>query len=88
MHEYPVGQESFAGLIEESLDRALAGETVDTQRWLVGRKSRAFALDDEIWLERIPGHTPGHVAMHPASRGNVMRFFSTRLRGIISSKLL
>jgi hypothetical protein len=32
MHEYPVGQESFAGLIEESLDTALAGETVDTQR--------------------------------------------------------
>ncbi len=29
----PGGQESFAGLIEESLDRALAGETVDTQRW-------------------------------------------------------
>jgi diguanylate cyclase (GGDEF)-like protein/PAS domain S-box-containing protein len=29
----PGGQESFAGLIEESLDRALAGEAVDTQRW-------------------------------------------------------
>lgn len=29
----PGGQESFAGLIEESLDRTLAGETVDTQRW-------------------------------------------------------
>ncbi len=29
----PGGQESFAGLIEESLDGALAGETMDTQRW-------------------------------------------------------
>ena len=29
----PGGQDSFAGLIEESLGRALAGETVETQRW-------------------------------------------------------
>ena len=29
----PAGQESFAGLIEESVDRALAGESVATQRW-------------------------------------------------------
>ncbi len=29
----PGGQASFAGLIEGSLARALAGETVDTQRW-------------------------------------------------------
>ncbi len=25
------------------------------------------ALDDEVWLEPIPGHTPGHVAVHLAS---------------------
>jgi diguanylate cyclase (GGDEF)-like protein/PAS domain S-box-containing protein len=29
----PGGQDSFAGLIEESLSRALAGDTVETQRW-------------------------------------------------------
>lgn len=23
-----------------------------------------FALDDEVWLEPAPGHTPGHVAVH------------------------
>jgi glyoxylase-like metal-dependent hydrolase (beta-lactamase superfamily II) len=28
-----------------------------------------FALDDEIWLEPTPGHTPGHVAIRLASRG-------------------
>jgi len=28
-----------------------------------------FALDDEVWLELTPGHTPGHVSIHLASRG-------------------
>lgn len=28
-----------------------------------------FALDDEVWLEPTPGHTPGHVSIHLASRG-------------------
>ncbi len=28
-----------------------------------------FALDDEVWLEPTPGHTPGHVCVHLASRG-------------------
>jgi glyoxylase-like metal-dependent hydrolase (beta-lactamase superfamily II) len=28
-----------------------------------------FALDDEVWLEPTPGHTPGHVAVHLASQG-------------------
>ena len=28
-----------------------------------------YALDDEIWLEPTPGHTPGHVAVRLASRG-------------------
>jgi glyoxylase-like metal-dependent hydrolase (beta-lactamase superfamily II) len=23
-----------------------------------------FALDDKVWLEATPGHTPGHVAVH------------------------
>lgn len=27
------------------------------------------ALDDEVWLTPTPGHTPGHVAIHLASRG-------------------
>ena len=27
------------------------------------------ALDDEVWLEPTPGHTPGHVAIHLASAG-------------------
>lgn len=26
-----------------------------------------FALDDEVWLEPTPGHTPGHVCVHLAS---------------------
>ena len=28
-----------------------------------------FALDDEVWLEPTPGHTPGHVCVHVASQG-------------------
>ena len=28
-----------------------------------------FALDDEVWLEPTPGHTPGHVSVHLASQG-------------------
>ncbi len=28
-----------------------------------------YALDDEIWLEPVPGHTPGMVAVHLRSRG-------------------
>ena len=28
-----------------------------------------YALDDELWLEPTPGHTPGHVALVLASRG-------------------
>jgi glyoxylase-like metal-dependent hydrolase (beta-lactamase superfamily II) len=28
-----------------------------------------FALDDEVWLEPTPGHTPGHVCVHLASAG-------------------
>jgi glyoxylase-like metal-dependent hydrolase (beta-lactamase superfamily II) len=28
-----------------------------------------YALDDEVWLEPTPGHTPDHVAIHLASRG-------------------
>jgi len=28
-----------------------------------------FALDDEVWLEPSPGHTPGHVCVRLASRG-------------------
>lgn len=29
-----------------------------------------FALDDEVWLEPTPGHTPGHVCVHLASRSS------------------
>jgi glyoxylase-like metal-dependent hydrolase (beta-lactamase superfamily II) len=28
-----------------------------------------FALDDEVWLEPTPGHTPGHVSVHLGSQG-------------------
>ena len=28
-----------------------------------------YALDDEVWLEPTPGHTPGHVAVNLASKG-------------------
>jgi glyoxylase-like metal-dependent hydrolase (beta-lactamase superfamily II) len=28
-----------------------------------------YALDDQVWLEPAPGHTPGHVAVHLASKG-------------------
>ena len=28
-----------------------------------------FALDDEVWLEPTPGHTPGHFSVRIASRG-------------------
>ena len=28
------------------------------------------ALDDEVWLEPTPGHTPGHVAIRLASKGD------------------
>ena len=31
--------------------------------------SNDFALDDEVWLEFTPGHTPGHVSIHLASQG-------------------
>ena len=31
--------------------------------------SSDFALDDEVWLELTPGHTPGHVSIHLASQG-------------------
>lgn len=29
-----------------------------------------YALDDEVWLTPSPGHTPGHVSINLASRGN------------------
>jgi glyoxylase-like metal-dependent hydrolase (beta-lactamase superfamily II) len=28
-----------------------------------------YALDDEVWLEPTPGHTPDHVSVHLASKG-------------------
>jgi glyoxylase-like metal-dependent hydrolase (beta-lactamase superfamily II) len=31
--------------------------------------SSEFALNDEVWLEPTPGHTPGHTCVHLASRG-------------------
>ena len=29
-----------------------------------------YALDDSLWLEPLPGHTPGHVAVHLRSAGD------------------
>ncbi len=28
-----------------------------------------YAIDDQVWLEPLPGHTPGHVGIHLASNG-------------------
>ena len=28
-----------------------------------------YAIDDEVWLEALPGHTPGHVGIHLSSNG-------------------
>jgi glyoxylase-like metal-dependent hydrolase (beta-lactamase superfamily II) len=33
--------------------------------------SNSYALDDEVWFESTPGHTPDHVAIHLASRGHL-----------------
>jgi glyoxylase-like metal-dependent hydrolase (beta-lactamase superfamily II) len=45
----PAWQESVLPLLE-------AGQ--------VQRVATDFALDDEVWLQAAPGHTPGHVAVH------------------------
>jgi len=29
-----------------------------------------YALNDEVWLEPTPGHTPNHVSVHLASNGS------------------
>jgi len=29
-----------------------------------------YAIDDQVWLESTPGHTPGHVAIHLRSAGS------------------
>lgn len=44
----PAWQESVLPLLEAGQVQAVAGD---------------FALDDQIWLQATPGHTPGHVAV-------------------------
>jgi glyoxylase-like metal-dependent hydrolase (beta-lactamase superfamily II) len=45
----PAWRESVLPLVEAGLVLPVTGE---------------FALDDHLWLEPTPGHTPGHVAVH------------------------
>ena len=45
----PAWQESVLPVIEAGQVQAVAGN---------------FTLDDQVWLEPTPGHTPGHVAVH------------------------
>lgn len=45
----PAYQESVLPVIDAGQVRAVADD---------------FALDDQVWLESTPGHTPGHVAVH------------------------
>lgn len=45
----PAWQESVLPLIEAGLVQAVRSD---------------FQLDDQVWLEPTPGHTPGHVAVH------------------------
>jgi glyoxylase-like metal-dependent hydrolase (beta-lactamase superfamily II) len=48
--------------IEDSIDPILEADLAD----LVEPTHR---ITDEVWLEPTPGHTPGHVSVHIASRG-------------------
>jgi glyoxylase-like metal-dependent hydrolase (beta-lactamase superfamily II) len=45
----PAYQESVVPVIEAGLMKAVTSD---------------FMLDDQVWLEPTPGHTPGHVAVH------------------------
>jgi len=60
--EYEHSESQGSSTFEESIQPiAEAGQAV-----LVDMD---HALDDEVWLEPTPGHTPGHVAIRLASRG-------------------
>jgi len=55
-------EQEFGPVIEDSVqpifDAGLADLVQDNHR-----------VTDEVWLEPTPGHTPGHVSVHIASRG-------------------
>ena len=57
-HQESLGTPSFAESVLPILEAGQA-QLVDTD----------FALDDQVWLEPTPGHTPGHVAVGMASGG-------------------
>ncbi len=55
-------EQEYGPVIEDSVQPIFdAGLAV-----LVGANHR---VNDEVWLEPTPGHTPGHVSVHIASRG-------------------
>lgn len=57
-----VEEQEYGPVIEDSVQPIFdAGKAV-----LVAQDHR---VNDEIWLEPTPGHTPGHVSVHIASRG-------------------
>ena len=54
--------QEFGPVIEDSVQPIFDAGLAD----LVGPSHR---VNDEVWFEPTPGHTPGHVSVHIASRG-------------------
>jgi glyoxylase-like metal-dependent hydrolase (beta-lactamase superfamily II) len=51
---------------EECIDECVLPVVEAGQAVLVGND---FALDDEVWIDPMPGHTPGHYGVHLRSHG-------------------
>jgi glyoxylase-like metal-dependent hydrolase (beta-lactamase superfamily II) len=51
---------------EECIDESVLPVVEAGQAVLVGND---FALDDEVWIDPMPGHTPGHYGVHLRSKG-------------------
>lgn len=60
--DYPVGHGSFADSVLPILESGLA-DLVDMDTRVAGN------LDEGVWLEPAPGHTPGHVTVHVRGGG-------------------
>ena len=61
-NHWRVEEQEYGPVIEDSVQPIFdAGKAV-----LVAQNHR---VNDEIWFEPTPGHTPGHVSVHIASRG-------------------
>lgn len=60
--EYAASERERGGVFEENVLPVVEAK----QAVLVDMD---YALDDQVWLEPAPGHTPGHVAVHLASKG-------------------